>query len=97
MFGVIFCGDMKDVLLKFLNISGLNADVYIVAGEERRHKYEGLIKMLAFSIIRQCDLVSIPQLIKMYVLASLWEEPIDKLRSPLRTVRFVDFNIHGEQ
>jgi hypothetical protein len=83
VFEVIIGGDMKDALFRFLNISGLNAKVFIVAGEERRHEYEGLIKMPAFSIIRQCDFISIPQLIKMYALTSLWKQSIDKLDSPL--------------
>jgi hypothetical protein len=82
VFEVVISGDMKDALLRFSNISGLNAKVFIVASEERRHEYEGLIKMPAFSIIRQCDFISIPQLIKMYVLTSLWKQSIDKLRLP---------------
>jgi len=76
-------GDMKDALFRFLNISGLNAKVFIVASEKRKREYEELIKMPAFSIIRQCDFISISQLIKMYALTSLWKQSIDKLDSPL--------------
>jgi len=84
-FEVVIGGDMKDVLFRFLNISWLNAKVFIVASEKRKHEYEELIKMPAFSIfsiIRQCDFISIPQLIKMYALTSLWKQSIDKLRLP---------------
>jgi hypothetical protein len=69
-FEVVIGGDMKDVLFRFLNISWLNAKVFIVASEKRKHEYEELIKMPAFSI-RQCDFISIPQSIKMYVLTNL--------------------------
>jgi len=48
LFEVIIGGDIRDALLRFLNIGGLKAKMFIVANEDRRDEYENLIKKFAF-------------------------------------------------
>ena len=77
LFEVIIGGDMKDALIRFLNIGGLKAKMFIVADENKRREYEDLIKKPAFKEVK-CVFIPIPELIKMYVLTTLWRQNIDK-------------------
>jgi predicted transcriptional regulator len=77
LFEVIIGGDMKDALIRFLNIGGLKAKMFIVASEDRRSEYENLIRRPAFREVK-CVFIPIPELIKMYVLTILWRQSTDK-------------------
>jgi hypothetical protein len=77
LFEVIIGGDMKDALIRFLNIGGLKAKMFIVADENKRREYEDLIKKPAFKEVK-CVFIPIPEVIKMYVLTILWRQNIDK-------------------
>jgi hypothetical protein len=68
---------MKDALIRFLNIGGLKAKMFIVANEDRRDEYENLIKKPAFRGLK-CIFIPISELIKMYVLTTLWRQNTDK-------------------
>jgi hypothetical protein len=56
---------MKDALIRFLNIGGLKAKMFIVANEDRRDEYENLIKKPAFRGLK-CIFIPISELINMY-------------------------------
>jgi hypothetical protein len=77
LFEIIISGDMKDALFRFLNIGGLKAKMFIVADEDKRREYESLISSLAFKELK-CVFIPIPELIKMYVLTTLWRQITDK-------------------
>jgi hypothetical protein len=80
LFEVIIGGDMRDSLLRFLNIGGLKAKMFIVANEDRRGEYENLIRKPAFRGLK-CIFIPISELIKMYVLTILWRQSTDKFIS----------------
>jgi len=70
-------------LFRFLSIIEFNAEMFVVATEDREREYRELIKMPGLNIIMgRCDFISIPQLIRMYVLTNLWRESVDKLKLP---------------
>jgi hypothetical protein len=77
LFEIIIGGDMKDALFRFLNIGGLNAKMFIVADEDKRREYESLISSPAFKELK-CVFIPIPEIIKMYVLTTLWRQITDK-------------------
>jgi len=77
LFEIIIGGDMKDALFRFLNIGGLRAKMFIVADEDKKREYEILMNSPAFKEIK-CLFVPIPELIKIYVLTTLWRQNIDK-------------------
>jgi hypothetical protein len=68
---------MKDALFRFLNIGGLRAKMFIVADEDKKREYEILMNSPAFKEIK-CLFIPIPELIKIYVLTTLWRQNIDK-------------------
>jgi len=83
VFEIVIGGDMGDALFRFLRIGELNVRMFIVTTEDRKREYEDLTKIPALStIMGRCDFISIPQLIRMYVLTNLWRESVDKLKLP---------------
>jgi hypothetical protein len=83
VFEIVIGGNMKEALVRLLSVIELNAKMFVVATEDREREYRELIKMPGLNIIMgRCDFISIPQLIKMYVLTNLWRESVDKLKLP---------------
>ena len=83
VFEIVIGGNMKEALVRLLSVIELNAKMFVVATEDREREYRELIRMPGLNIIMgRCDFISIPQLIKMYVLTNLWRESVDKLKLP---------------
>lgn len=82
-FEVVIGGSMHEALLRLSRISELNPKLFIVSGENMRREYEEGIRNPAFtSIRRKCKFISLGELVRMYILTSLWRRSIENLQLP---------------
>ena len=82
-FEIVIGGNMHEALLRLSKISELNARLFIILDDNSRNEFENSIRNPAFSSIRhKCKFITLSNLVRMYILTSLWSQSVEVLQLP---------------
>ena len=82
-FEVVVSTGIRDALDRLLNISDLNAQLYVIADEDKQKEFEKRITSRTFRDIKdRCKFITIAEVFKMYMLTRLWTQAVKDLQLP---------------
>jgi hypothetical protein len=83
LFEVVLTTDIRISLTRFVELSGINADFFIVAYSDRKQEFDRVKRSPAFSIVRnRTKFIDIDELNKLYELTKQWVEHAKILNLP---------------
>jgi hypothetical protein len=83
LFEVVLTTDMRNSLVKFIEVADLNAEYFIIAPSTNKNKFERALTSVAFDKIRdRTKFISIEELSKIYETTIQWRKTIDILNLP---------------
>jgi len=83
LFEVVLTTDMRNSLVKFIEVADLNAEYFIIAPSTNKNKFEKALTSVAFDKIRdRTKFISIEELSKIYETTTQWRKTIDILNLP---------------
>jgi hypothetical protein len=83
LFEVVLTTDMRNSLVKFVEVADLNAEYFIIAPSTNKNKFERVLTSVAFDKIRdRTKFISIEELGKIHETTTQWRKTIDILNLP---------------